>query len=122
MTQLEVRQVVRLNCIYTIHTAWTTNRKSWKPLCSRQTDTVAIMEIWWDHSHDWSAAVDDYKLFRRDREGRRGDGMALCVKECFDVVELRARNDKVESPWVRIRWRVNKADFLLGVYPGIYPG
>ena len=41
--------------------------------------------------------MDDYKLFRRDREGRRGDGMALCVKECFDVVELRAGNKNVVS-------------------------
>lgn len=35
---------------------------------------------WWDHFHDWSAAVNDYKLFRRDRQGRRGDDVALCVR------------------------------------------
>jgi len=30
-------------------------------------DLVAIMEMWWVESYDWSAAMDGYKLFRRDR-------------------------------------------------------
>lgn len=44
---------------------------------------------------------------------RTGSGM--CLPECFDVVELRAVNDKVETLWVRIRERANKADILEGV-------
>ena len=51
-------------------------------------DLAAIMETWWDYSHDWSAAMDGYKLFRRNRQGRRGGGVALYVKECFEVTEL----------------------------------
>ena len=47
-------------------------------------DIVATMETQWDDSHNWSAAMDGYKLFRRDRQGRRGGGVALCVRECFD--------------------------------------
>ena len=78
-------------------------------------DLVAIMEMWWDCFHDWSAAVDGYKLFKRDRQGRRDGGVALCVRECFDVVGLGAGNDKVESLWVRIRGRANKMDILVGV-------
>ncbi|KAJ7400591.1 hypothetical protein BTVI_104058 [Pitangus sulphuratus] len=48
-------------------------------------DVVNITETWWNDSHDWSAAMDGYKLFRRVRqddtklvgnvdqpEGRRG--------------------------------------------------
>ena len=31
-------------------------------------DTVPIMEMWWDHSYDWSAAMDGYKLFRKDNQ------------------------------------------------------
>ncbi|PKU47447.1 rna-directed dna polymerase from mobile element jockey-like [Limosa lapponica baueri] len=30
-------------------------------------DVVAVMETWWDDSHNWSAPVDGYKLFRRNR-------------------------------------------------------
>jgi len=28
---------------------------------------VAIIETWWDDSHDWRVAINDYKLFRRNR-------------------------------------------------------
>ena len=30
-------------------------------------DIVAIIETWWDDSNNWSAVMDGYKLFRRDR-------------------------------------------------------
>ena len=78
-------------------------------------DLVAIMETWWDRSHDWSAAIDGYKLFRKDRQGRRGGGVALYVKECFEVTELMTGDNEVESLWVKIRGRADKADILVGV-------
>ncbi|KAJ7414931.1 hypothetical protein WISP_80608 [Willisornis vidua] len=31
-------------------------------------DVVAVTEMWWDESHDWSAAMGGYKLFRKDRQ------------------------------------------------------
>lgn len=37
-------------------------------------DIDAIMESWWDDSHDWSAAIGGYKIFRRVGPGRRGSG------------------------------------------------
>ena len=40
--------------------------------------------------------IDGYKLFRRDRRGGEGGGVALYVKDCFDVEELGVANDKVE--------------------------
>ncbi|TRZ15500.1 hypothetical protein HGM15179_011611 [Zosterops borbonicus] len=49
-------------------------------------DVFAIMEMWWGDSHSWSAALDGYKLFRRDRKGRRGEGVALYIKEVFDAI------------------------------------
>ncbi|GAB0208489.1 hypothetical protein GRJ2_003314600 [Grus japonensis] len=51
-------------------------------------DIVAIREIWWDDLHNWAAVMDGYKLFRRDRQGRRGGGVALYVREYFDCLEL----------------------------------
>ena len=45
-------------------------------------DLVAVTETQWDCSYDWSAAMDGYKLFRRDRQRRRDGGMALYVREC----------------------------------------
>ncbi|KAK4827442.1 hypothetical protein QYF61_017999 [Mycteria americana] len=44
-------------------------------------DIVAITETWCDDSHNWSAAVDGYKLFRRDRQGRRGGGNIVTKDE-----------------------------------------
>ncbi|KAK4808570.1 LOW QUALITY PROTEIN: hypothetical protein QYF61_009873 [Mycteria americana] len=59
--------------------------------------------------------MDGYKLFRRDRQGRRGGGVALYVRECFDCVELGDYDDKVKCLWVRVRGKAKKADTLLGV-------
>jgi len=43
---------------------------------------AAITEIGWGVSHNWSAAVDGFKFFRRVRQGRRGSGVALSVFQC----------------------------------------
>lgn len=51
-------------------------------------DIGAFTETWWDDSHDWAAALDDYKLFRRDRQGRRGNGATLYVMACLDSLEI----------------------------------
>ena len=37
------------------------------------------------------------------------------VKECFEVTELMTGENKVESLWVKIRGRADKADILVGV-------
>lgn len=58
--------------------------------------------------------MDGCKLFRMGRQGRRSSDIALYVKEHFDVVELGAQNDKVESLWARIRGRANRTDILVG--------
>ncbi|PKU36576.1 mitochondrial fission process protein 1 [Limosa lapponica baueri] len=58
-------------------------------------DVVAITETWWDKSNDWSAAMEGYKLFRRDRQGRRGGGVALYVREDYECVELTEGNGSV---------------------------
>lgn len=42
-------------------------------------DVAAITETWWDDSHSWNTALGGYRLFRRDREGRRGGGVALNI-------------------------------------------
>ncbi|RMC22179.1 hypothetical protein DUI87_03052 [Hirundo rustica rustica] len=78
-------------------------------------DVVAITETWWDESHGWSTALNGYKLFRRDRQGRRGGGMALYIKQTFDTVGIETKEDGVECLWVKIKGKANKADILLGV-------
>ena len=50
-------------------------------------DLIAVTETWWDESHDWSAAIDGYKLFRRDRQGRNGGGDCLLCKKNGSIAQ-----------------------------------
>ncbi|PKU42731.1 adaptin ear-binding coat-associated protein 1 [Limosa lapponica baueri] len=79
-------------------------------------DIVAITETWWEDLHNWSAAIDGYQLFRRGRQGRRGGGVALYVRDIFECLELTNGNDRVECLWVKIKGKANKADIMVGVY------
>jgi len=59
----------QLKCLYT--NACSTGNKQKKlevTMLLESKDLVALTETWWDESHDWSAAIDDYCLFRRDRQ------------------------------------------------------
>ena len=78
MLELWVRQMVQLKCIYTNARSMGNKQEELEVIvqCTNY-DLVAITETWWDHSHDWSAVMDGYKLFRRDRRGRKGGGVAL---------------------------------------------
>lgn len=53
-----------------------------------------------------------YKLFGRDRRGRRGGEVALYIKEALDTVELEV-SDKVECPQVRMRAKATTATILV---------
>jgi len=55
-------------------------------------DLVDITETWWDESHNWSVAIEGYRLFRRDRQGRRGGGVVLYVKKWIECEELSLKN------------------------------
>ena len=110
------KAIARLKCIYTNARSMGNKQEELEAIVQRAGyDLVAITETWWDHSHEWSAAMPGYRLFRRDRQHRTGGGVALYIRECFDVVELEARNDKVESLWVRISGKAHMACILVGV-------
>jgi len=76
-------------------------------------DTVVIMETWWDDSHNWSVAKNGDKLFRRDRQERRGSGVTLCVRECFDCQTVDS-DEWAKCSWVRIRGKANNVDIMVG--------
>jgi len=78
-------------------------------------DTVAIMETWQDDSHNGNAAMNGYKLFSRDKQGRRGDGVALHFRECSDCLQFNGGDDRVQCLWIRIRRKASKADVMVGV-------
>jgi len=70
-------------------------------------DLVAITENWWHESHDWRMAIDGYRLFKRDMQGRRGRGVALYIMKSIQCEELFLKNshEQIESLWVRSRVR-----------------
>ncbi|PKU33100.1 hypothetical protein llap_16594 [Limosa lapponica baueri] len=61
-----------------------------------------VAETWWDEYYEWSAAIDGYKLFRRDRKRRRGREVALYVKEWIECEDMSLKNsqEEVKSLWV----------------------
>lgn len=56
-------------------------------------DLTAITQTWWDDSRNWNTMIEDQELFRRDRQGRRGEGVALYVRKWVDCKELPLRNN-----------------------------
>lgn len=68
-----------------MHVAWATNRRSWKPLCSRVTMT-------WLPSGKHGGMTHSTWLLQcmaiNVSKGKRGGGVSLCVRECFDHLEL----------------------------------
>ena len=56
--------------------------------------------------------MDGYKLFRRETQGRKGGGVDLYIKLCFDVEELGVGNDKVKCLWLWIGGKACRGDIL----------
>lgn len=59
--------------------------------------------------------MDGYNLFRMDKQGRRGGGVALYVKECFAYLELDDGDERAECFWVKVRRKTSKAHLMVGV-------
>ncbi|KAG6928006.1 hypothetical protein G0U57_008907, partial [Chelydra serpentina] len=60
--------------------------------------------------------MDGYKLFRKDRQGRKGGGVALYVREQYDCSELQYETaEKPESLWITFRSVSNKGNVVVGV-------
>ncbi|KAK4811271.1 hypothetical protein QYF61_023323 [Mycteria americana] len=69
----ETWTAAQLKCLYTNARSMGNKQEELEAIVHQENyDMVAITETWWDDSHNWSAAMDGYKLFRRDRRGRRG--------------------------------------------------
>ncbi|PKU35038.1 adaptin ear-binding coat-associated protein 1 [Limosa lapponica baueri] len=115
-TKKVVGPVAQLKCFYTNAGSMGNKQEELEAIVWQESyDAVAITEMRWDDLHDWSAAMDGYKLFRRDRQGRRGGGVALYVREGYKCQELIEGNSRVKCLWVRIRGRASKADIVVGV-------
>ncbi|PKU41683.1 mitochondrial fission process protein 1 [Limosa lapponica baueri] len=110
-------KLAQLKCIYTNARSMGNKQEELEAIVQQKNyDIVAITETWWEDLHNWSAAINGYRLFRRDRQGRRGGGVAFYVRDIFECLELNNGNDSVECLWIRIKGKANKADIMVGVY------
>ncbi|XP_050786243.1 uncharacterized protein LOC127037978 isoform X1 [Gopherus flavomarginatus] len=106
-----------LRCMYTNARSLGNKQEELEVLAeSRNYDVIGITETWWGSLHDLSTVMDGYKLFRKDRQGRKGTGVALCVKEQYDCSELQDETGEkpLESFGVKFRGE-SKGDVVAGV-------
>ena len=54
--------------------------------------------------------------FSKDRQGRKGGGVALCVKKECECMKINDGDDRMESLRVRIKVKANTNDVIMGVY------
>lgn len=52
---------------------------------------ITVTETWWEGLQNSCAATNDQKLFLRDRQGRKEQAVALCVKK-------KKKTDSTELP------------------------
>ena len=87
----------QLKCIYTNVSSKGNKQQELEAIVQPENyNVVTITETWWDNSHNCKATMNGYQLFRRDRQGRRGGGISLYFRECFDCMELDDSDDRVE--------------------------
>jgi len=68
MPGLGVRSMAWLKCTYNYACSMGNKHEELEAAGQQDSyDLIATTETWWDASHDWSAAVDGYKLFRKAR-------------------------------------------------------
>ncbi|GAB0180798.1 hypothetical protein GRJ2_000545100 [Grus japonensis] len=108
----------QLKCLYV--NAWSMGDKQEELetcVCLQGCDLIGITETWWDSSYDWSVGMEGYRLFRKDRQGRRGGGITLYVNDQLECMELHLGMDEepTKSLWVRIKGRAGTGDIIVWV-------
>ena len=83
---LGLRRGAQLKCAYTnAHCMGNKQEELEAFVRQASSDLVAVTETWWDRSRDWSAAMDGYKLFRKDsKEG----GVAAWISMSASALRL----------------------------------
>lgn len=80
ISELGLRAIPQMKCIC-INAHSMGKKQELKAIVRQENcDMVTITEMWYDYSCNWSAAMEGYKLFRRESLGRSGSGVALYIK------------------------------------------
>jgi len=74
------RPATQLKCLYTNAHSFGNKQELKAIVLLENHNIVVVTETWWDDNHDWSVAIDGYKLFRgTGKEG--GMGVLLSTPE-----------------------------------------
>ena len=85
-SQDENQKTNHLKCMYTNARSLGNNQEELELRAqSESDDIIGIAETRWDNSHVWGIAMEGYRLFRKDRQGRGGGGVTLYVKENLEL-------------------------------------
>ena len=61
--------------------------------------------------------MDGYRLFCRDRQGRRGGGVALYIKENLECIKVNYGDCdcSIECLWVKVKGVISKQELTVGI-------
>ncbi|GAB0188677.1 hypothetical protein GRJ2_001333000 [Grus japonensis] len=107
-----------LKCMYTnAHSLGNKQEELELHTQSESYDIIGITETWWDNLLDWRIMMDGYRLFHKDRQGRRGGVATLYVKENLECIEVNYGNcgSPIKCLWVKIRGIVSKGDLRVDI-------
>lgn len=93
--------------------AWGANARNWSSVPSQK---AGITETRWDNSHDWRTMMDGYRLSHKDKQGRRGGGVMLCVKEKLECIAVSYGDCGSPTEFLRVKNKmvVSNGDHRLG--------
>ncbi|PKU38834.1 hypothetical protein llap_10858 [Limosa lapponica baueri] len=57
-------------------------------------ELTGIKVTWWEGSYDWGFGMEGYRHFRKDRKGRRGEGVAFYANGQSECLELHLGMEK----------------------------
>lgn len=99
--------IAQLKCLYTnAHSMGNKQEELAAVAHMENCDLIAITETWWNESHDWGAVIDDCKLFRRDRQGRRGGGLSKSKVQYLGLSILFSRRNCLSANMLWINKKI----------------
>lgn len=111
-TKEGMQSAAQLKCHYR-------NIRSWKPQCCLKTMTwQQSLKLGGMNPIGCSIAINGYRFFRGNRQGRKGRVIDLHIRKQLECEELSLENchKEVESLWIRIRDTCNKGNLVVAVY------
>lgn len=82
-------------------------------------DIVAITETWLQGDQDWELNIEGYSTIRKDRQERKGGGVALLIREGITAIErkdIALKDQDSETAWVQIENNKGKKTLVGVIY------